>query len=317
VLVTGGAGKVGRAIVAELARAGKRVRVLSRRPPSAPLPDHVEYYVGDLGDPRAVDAAVCGAPVVIHAGAAMSGDAARNRGSTVVGTQNILAAAKQFGCKRLVHVSSLSVVNWAGSDRGAPVDEDAADEPHAALRGLYTQSKLEAERLVRAAAAAGEVDAVILRPGQIWGGDIPLMTPAVARRIGSINLVLGDGHLQLPLVHVDDVVRAVLDSISAQVSSGTIVQLVSPSRFTQNDVIKVCDPRRVTLRVPRALVFGLGWFSERLLGLLGRASPFSVYRLKSALPRMQFRSDRAQRLLGWTVRADERQAMAAEAMRVR
>src|SRR5205823_2802878 len=86
VLVTGGAGKLGRAIVAELAAAGRRVRVLSRRPPMGPLPVGVEYIVGDLGDPRAVDLAVAGASAVVHAGAAMSGDADRNRGSTVVGT---------------------------------------------------------------------------------------------------------------------------------------------------------------------------------------------------------------------------------------
>src|SRR5262249_46079950 len=48
VLVTGGAGKLGRAIVAELARSERRVRVLSRRPPAGPLADGVEYFVGDL-----------------------------------------------------------------------------------------------------------------------------------------------------------------------------------------------------------------------------------------------------------------------------
>jgi 2-alkyl-3-oxoalkanoate reductase len=130
-------------------------------------------------------------------------------------------------------------------------------------------------------------------------------------------LVLGNGRLQLPLVHVDDVVQAVLHSITASVASGTIVQLVSPSRFTQNDVLRVCKRGGVTLRLPRVLVFALGWLSERMLGLLGRASPFSVYRLKSALARIQFDSDRAQRLLGWTVRVDERQAMSSEASRVR
>jgi len=143
------------------------------------------------------------------------------------------------------------------------------------------------------------------------------MTAAVARRAGPINLMLGNGQLRLPLVHVDDVVRAVLESIPAAVPSGTIVQLVSPSRFTQNDVMKVCKPGSLTLRLPRALVFGLGWLSERMLGWVGRASPFSVYRLRSALARVHFESDRAQRLLGWTVQVDEKQEMASEAFRGR
>jgi nucleoside-diphosphate-sugar epimerase len=317
VLVTGGAGKLGRVIVAELARAGRRVRVLSRRPPAGPLASGVEYFVGDLGDPLAVDAAVAGAATVIHAGAAMSGDADRNRGGTVIGTQNVLTAVERHECGKLVHISSLSVVDWAGSDRGGPVNEDAADEPHADLRGLYTRSKLDAEKLVRAAAASGKVNAIILRPGQIWGGDQPLMTAAVARRAGPVNLMLGNGQLRLPLVHVEDVVRAVLESISASAPSGTIIQLVSPSRFTQNDVLRICKPGGLTLRLPRPLVFGLGWLSERMLGWVGRTSPFGVYRLRSALARICFESDRAQRVLGWTVQVDERQAMANEALRGR
>ena len=104
--------------------------------------------------------------------------------------------------------------------------------------------------------------------------------------------------------------------ISAPVAAGTIVQLVSPSRFTQNDVLAICKPRGITLRLPRTLVFGLGWLSERMLAWLGRQSPFSVYRLKSALARLNFESDRARLLLGWTVQVDERQKMSSEASRV-
>jgi len=316
VLVTGGAGKLGRAVVAELARCGRRVRVLSRRPPLGPLAAGVEYFVGDLGDPQAVDAAVAGADVVVHAGAAMSGDADRNRGSTVVGTQNILDAVQRHGCRRLVHISSLIIVDWAGNDRAGPVNEDAPYEPHPELRGLYTQSKLESERLVRAAVASSKVDVVILRPGQIWGGDQPLMTDVVARRAGLFNIVLGNGQLRLPLVHVEDVVQAVLKSISAPVDSGTILQLVSPWPVTQNDVLKLCNPGGITLRLPRWLVFGLGWLSERVLGWLGRKSPFSVYRIRSALARFHFDSDRAQRMLNWTARVDARQQAVSAAPRV-
>jgi len=143
-----------------------RVRRVSTQPPDR----DEEHRPAWLAPAFAGAAALAGAAAVVHAGAAMSGDADRNRGSTIVGTQNVLAAAQRHGCKRLVHISSLSVVDWAGNDRGGPMTEDIGDEPHAELRGVYTQSKLEAERLVRAAAASRKVDAVILRPGQIWGG---------------------------------------------------------------------------------------------------------------------------------------------------
>ena len=55
--------------------------------------------------------------------------------------------------KQLVHISSMSVVDWAGSAGNGAVAEDANLEPRADERGAYTRAKLEAERLVVAAAA--------------------------------------------------------------------------------------------------------------------------------------------------------------------
>jgi nucleoside-diphosphate-sugar epimerase len=196
-------------------------------------------------------------------------------------------------------VSSLSVVDWAGNDNRDPVDERTAYEPRPDQRGYYTQSKLEAERLVRNAAEAGRIEAVILRPGQIFGRAQPVLTPAVSRRVGGLNLVLGDGTLRLPLVHVDDVVAAVMLSLDARVASGTVLQIVDPGRFTQNDVLRICRPPGMVVRLPRPVVFALGWLSEKLLGLLGRQSPFAVYRLRSALARLEFDSTAAQDALGW------------------
>jgi predicted dehydrogenase/nucleoside-diphosphate-sugar epimerase len=299
VLVTGGSGKLGSATVAALLARGKRVRVLARRPPSGPLPEGLEYVVGDLGDPADVDRAMRGTASVVHAGAAMSGDWNRFYGATVVGTQNVIAAAERFGVRRFVHVSSLSVVDWAGSDGRSAIDESAPYEPRAELRGAYTRSKLESEQLVIAAAQAGKIHAVILRPGQIFGRRQPVLTAAICRRVGPINLVLGDGRLQLPLVYVDDVVAAIVKALEVEVESGTIVQLVDPARLTQSDVLRICRPGGATIRLPRPLVFALGRFSEAALGLLGRQSPFGVYRLRSALARVDFRSEAARRVLGW------------------
>jgi predicted dehydrogenase/nucleoside-diphosphate-sugar epimerase len=315
VLVTGGSGKLGSATVDALLALGKRVRVLARRPPSGPLPRGLEYVVGDLGDPNDVDRAMRGAASVVHAGAAMTGDRNRFHGATVVGTQNVLAAAQRFGVRRLVHVSSLSVVDWAGSDGRSGLDESTPYEPRAELRGAYTQSKLEAEQLVLAAARAGKIQALILRPGQIFGRRLPVLTAAVCRKVGPVNLVLGDGRVQLPLVHVDDVVAAIIKALEVEVESGTVVQLVDPARLTQNDVLRICGPDRATLRLPRPLVFALGRLSEVALGMLGRQSPFGVYRLRSGLARVDFRSEAARRVLGWEPAVDLETRLAETATR--
>ncbi len=63
------------------------------------------------------------------------------------------------------------------------------------------------------------------------------------------------------------------------------------------------------MRVPRPLVFALGKLSEYPLGALGRQSPVAVYRLKSALARLRYDSDRAHTLLGWQPRVGVREGI--------
>ncbi|MBA3539566.1 MAG: NAD-dependent epimerase/dehydratase family protein, partial [Deltaproteobacteria bacterium] len=181
-LVTGASGNVGKATVKRLLADGHRVRVMVRRIPEQPLPN-VEYCFGNLGDRDAVDRAVQGAEVVIHLGAATKGGWPEHKVGTVIGTQNVLHACQKYGTKQLVYISSMSVVDWAGSVGKGSVTEAAELEPRPDERGAYTRAKLEAERLVVAAAAQG-LPCVILRPGQIFGGGIPLINGAVARNAG-------------------------------------------------------------------------------------------------------------------------------------
>jgi nucleoside-diphosphate-sugar epimerase len=192
----------------------------------------------------------------------------------------------------------MSVIDWAGSAGNGPVSEAANLEPRPGERGDYTRAKLEAERLVVDAAAKG-LPAVILRPGQIFGGGIPLINGAVARSAGGRWLVLGDGKLELPLVYIDDVVDAIMASITRKLTRGEVIQIIDPDHLTQEDVLGLAGGTRPIIRVPRPFVFALGKLSEYPLGALGRQSPVAVYRLKSALARLHYESDRAVQLLGW------------------
>lgn len=306
-LVTGASGSVGKAVVKRLRADGHRVRVFQRRMPAKPQ-DGLEYAFGNLGDPAAVDRAVKGAEIVIHCGAAMKGGWLEHKGGTVVGTQNVIDACTKHGVKQLVHVSSMSVIDWAGSVDKGPVREDAGLEPRADERGAYTRAKLEAEQLVVAAAAKG-LPAVILRPGQIFGGGIPLITGAVARNAGGRWLILGDGKLELPLVYMDDVVDAILLAIKAKLTHGELFQIIDPEHLTQEDVLGIAGGPRPILRVPRAIVFALGKLSEIPLGALGKPSPIARYRLESALARLHYESDHAANHLGWTPKVGVREGI--------
>jgi nucleoside-diphosphate-sugar epimerase len=306
-VVTGASGSVGTAVVNRLRADGHRVRAFVRRIPETPQ-DGVEYVFGNLGDPVAVDTAVTGADIVIHVGAATTGGWPDHKGSTVVGTQNVIDACTKSGVTQLVHISSMSVIDWAGSSGNGPVSEAANLEPRPDERGAYTRAKLEAERLVSAAVERG-LPAVILRPGQIFGGGIPLINGAVARDAGGRWLVLGDGKLELPLVYIDDVVDAIMTSIRKRLVGGEIFQIIDPEHLTQDDVLGLAGGTKPVIRVPRPIVFALGKLSELPLGAIGRQSPIGVYRLKSALARLHYESDRAATVLGWQPRVGVREGI--------
>jgi predicted dehydrogenase/nucleoside-diphosphate-sugar epimerase len=305
-VVTGASGSLGKAVVDRLLADGHRVRVFQRKMPVTAR-EGVEYVFGNLGDPKAVDKAIRGAEVVIHCGAAMKGGWPEHKGGTVVGTQNVIDACKKYEVRQLVHVSSMSVVDWAGNS-DTNVDEGAAVEPRPDERGAYTRAKLEAEKLVRDAAAGG-FPAVILRPGQIFGGGIPLINGAVARNAGGRWLVLGDGTIELPLVYIDDVVDAVMRSVQKRLVSGEVIQLIDPEKLTQTDVLALAGENKPLIKVPRAVVFALGKLSELPLGALGKPSPIALYRLKSALSRMHYGSDVAKNILGWAPRVGVREGI--------
>jgi predicted dehydrogenase/nucleoside-diphosphate-sugar epimerase len=310
ILVTGASGSLGSAVVKRLLADGKKLRLFVRRIPERPIPG-VEYCFGNLGDPVAVDRAVRGAETVIHVGASMKGGWPEHLGGTVVGTQNVIDACKKHGIKQLVHISSMSVVDWAGSSGIPAVAENAALEPRADERGAYTRAKLEAERKVSEAAKQG-LPCVILRPGQIFGGGIPLVNGAVARRAGGKWLVLGDGRLELPLVYIDDVVDAIVAAMDKKLTKGEIIHIIDDAQLTQTDVLGLAGGGAKVIKVPRNVVFALGKLSELPLGALGRPSPIALYRLQSALARLHCESDRAKTLLGWQPRVGVREGIRRE-----
>ena len=306
-LVTGATGSLGKAVVKRLVEAGHQVRVFQRRSPDQPQPG-LEYAVGDLADAAAVERAVTGVEIVIHCGAAMKGSWEEHRRGTVDGTQNVIDAATQHGVKQVVYISSMSVVDWAGTAGKGPVTEAASTEPRAEERGAYTRAKLEAEQRVIAAAKRG-LPVVILRPGQIFGGGIPLINGAVARNVAGRWLVLGDGKLELPLVYIDDVVDAIMAAIEKKLTGGELFQIIDPDHLTQDDVLDLAGGKKPVLRVPRSLVFALGKLSELPMRALGKTSPISSYRLQSALARLRYDSDRAERALGWKPRVGVREGI--------
>jgi len=306
-LVTGAAGFLGRAVVAALLARGKSVRVLVRNPASAAaFGDGVQVLVGDLGDPRAVDFAVAGARQVFHVGAAMRGSPRAFEAGTVWGTRNVVDACTKHATERLVYVSSLSVLDHAGRDPQASVNEQSALEPEAQRRGAYTQTKLAAENLVQGAIRQRGLRAVIIRPGQIFGPGAERVTPNGTIAIAGRWIAVGEPSQTLPLVYLDDVVDALLLAADSARALGHTINVVDPATITQGAYLERVKARLGgELKVSRVST-GFFMFVARGVELLGkllkREVPLTRYRVRSLRPLANFDLGAARNLLGWEPR---------------
>ena len=312
VLVTGAHGMLGQALVRRLREFPEPLRLAMRRPPEKPPGGGVEFVFGDLGDPEFVDRAVEGTDVVFHLGAAMRGGLAEFTSGTVWGTRNIVDACERHGVRRLVHVSSMTVLHNAGHLPDAPVTESFPYEPHASWRGLYTQTKLEAEKTVLQAVEENRIHAVVLRPGQIYGPGAEKAPPAGTITVGDRWLVVGSGSRYVPLVYVDNVVDALLLAAQEDLPNGSIFQLVDPDGIRQKEYVewvkRAGRPVRVWY-VPAWVLKCAGGVVVGLAKILRRPPPLSPYRVKSIVPLWPCYCTAAHTKLGWKPRYSLQEGM--------
>jgi nucleoside-diphosphate-sugar epimerase len=313
VLVTGPNGFLGSALLRRLRESGEPIRLLLRRPTKRFTGNsniHVVY--GDLGDPAAVDRAVAGVEVVYHVGAAMKGGPADFERGTIWGTRNVIESCIRHGVKRLVYVSSMSVLDQAGHKPGTPVDEKSSLEPHADKRGLYTQTKLAAEQMVLDAVKEKGLPAVLLRPGQIFGPGAEKVAPAGTIGLGGRWVIVGSGNLPLPLVYVDDVVDALL-AAEKKGKPGEIFQLVDPCRVTQKEYAALAQRKLGNqLRVQhmsKPVLMMLATGVEVLEKLLKRPLPLSRYRVRSLRPLWPCDCSAAEAELEWYPRVGAKEGL--------
>ena len=303
ILVTGAGGFLGGTLLRRLVQDGATVRAAVRRIPKTQLPG-VDYASGDLGDPEYVDTLVTGVDTVFHVGAAMKGSAADFQRGTVIGTRNVIDACLKHGVKRVVYVSSLSVLEHAVRHPGK-VTEAWPLEPHADRRGAYTQTKLDAEQMVLDAARDRGLPAFAIRPGVIFGPGVEPSSPAGSFGMFGRWIVVGRGSLPLPLVYVDDVVDALLLGASRPGLEGKLVNLVDPARVTQREFIRMAHASKPYIKasyVPKPILMMAAIGIEALGRVLKRSVPLSRYRIRSIRPLSDFDQTAAQQQLGWTPR---------------
>jgi len=291
--VTGGGGFLGGAIVRALLARGTEVCSFSRGEYQGLREAGVRQFKGDLADPAAIAEAVRDTDVVFHVAAkpGIWGAYDDYHRTNVTGTQNVTAACRRHGVRKLVFTSSPSVV-FDGRDM-AGADESAPYPPR--FTAHYPRSKALAEQWVRAANDS-QLATVSLRPHLIWGpGDNHLLPRLVARANAGQLRRIGSRPTRIDTVYVDNAAEAHLlaaDRLQPGSPVAGKVYFISqdepvPTWEMVNRLLQAVGAPPVTRSVPIWLALALAWGFETAHRLTGnrtepRLTRFVVHELATS-----------------------------------
>jgi NAD dependent epimerase/dehydratase len=269
VLVTGADGFIGSHLCERLSALGARVRALALYNPQGlggwldTLPAEarrgLDLRLGDIRDGRFADKLCEGAEVVLHLAALISipysyEAPASYLETNVVGTLNLLEAARRAGVRRFVHTSTSEVY---GTPESVPIREShplQAQSPYAA-------SKIGADQLALSFFRSFGTPVMVLRPFNTYGPrqSTRAVLPTILTQLlqGSSQIALGRLDPRRDLTYVSDTVEGFVQAALASGVEGETIHLGTGEALAVGDLVGLCcqvlgvkasvrtDPRRL------------------------------------------------------------------------
>ncbi len=307
VLVTGGAGTIGAAVVRRLLRDPDwEVRVSDQRPAPQWMREGCEVHTGDLRSPQEARAAAKGCTHVIHLAAIVGGIANFHRlPYTLTEVNNalynaVIGAALEGRVERFTYVSSSMVFERATQ---FPTREDhLPDCP--VPQSAYGFSKLTGEVYCRAACEEHGLTYTICRPFNAYGpGELPDAEPGIAHAVPDLLRkslarmrplpIFGTGEHTRTLTHADDIADGIVCAMAHPAAAGEDFNISAREELTVAEIARLCweaagnEPAELEL--------------EHLPSF-----PVDVVRRWPSV-------EKAERLLGWKARIGVREGIAATA----
>ena len=328
IFVTGATGFLGRHVVAEAVARGHHVVALVRPSSStAPLAAAIEtgrvtLVVGDLGSPD-LATHLEGCDVLVHLAAVKGGDFLARFAGTVIGTEQVLAAATDAGVTHLVAMSTFSVYDYGARPAGSRFDESFPVIADPVGRDEYAETKLYQDELYAEFGSTTGNHMVVLRPGMIYGRD-QLWHPLLGGELGPIELRVGFTG-RPPITYVENTADAVVaaaerlvDPTTGSELDGEVINIVDDDLPTQRDyasqVAAVSTvPRAIPVPRPamRALASMAAMINQRAFD--GRAKLPSIMlpdQVDARFKPFDYDNSKAKRRLGWSPRFTLSEAIA-------
>jgi nucleoside-diphosphate-sugar epimerase len=313
--ITGATGFVGGHLAESCVARGCTVSTIARATSNTALLERLgaTIHQGDLSDSGLVQRALEGADVVVHCAAKVGdwGPVEDYRAVNVHALRNLLEACKGRSLRRFVHLSTLGVYaarHHYGTDETEPLPARHIDG--------YTQTKVEAERLVLDYFRSYGVPAVVLRPGVIYGPRDRTVVPRLIELLRTRQLrYLGGGKGAFNCIYVGNLVETIFLAVEQPKALGQVYNLtdgefVSKRRFIEaiTSGLGLEKPKR---SLPLWLARMVAWYMERRARRSGaREAPrLTQARLKLFGLNLDFSIDKAKRELGYRPRTPFDQAI--------
>lgn len=302
ILVTGGTGFTGTALVKRLLHEGHSVVALDYKPgleAEALRTLGAEVRIGSVTDRDAVDRAMTGVELVYHLAAAFRELDVPQRHYDEVnvgGTRIVLEAAVRHGARRFVYCSTCGV---HGNIDRPPADETAPIQP----ADYYQRTKYQAEPIVKEFHARG-LPSVILRPAAIYGPGDPERFFLIFKRVakGWFPMV-GSGRTFYHPLYIDNLVDAFLRVMTPGVGDGREYLIADEHYYPIIDIVRAVG-RALEIdvkirRVPVWPVLVAGHVCEAVCKPLGIAPPIFPRRVDWYRQNRAFDIGRAKREIGY------------------
>ncbi|MBT6593669.1 MAG: NAD(P)-dependent oxidoreductase [Porticoccaceae bacterium] len=254
---------------------------------------------GDIGNPESIAELLSQCDVIIHTAALVSNalsDADMWR-VNVQATANLIAAAEKYNVRRFVQLSS--IVAYGNSAAG----ELCEDHPVHADGGSYVLTKLASEHAVLAAHAKGNIEIVIIRPGDVYGpGSRPwLILPLEAILKGQFMLPeKGEGFFRP--TYIDDLIRGIALAVAAPAANGEIFNLSCQGYMSSKDFFSHHYSwlnKKGPMLVSTRLAMIAAAVATKLADLTGGVNEASTATVAQLSTKSWFSIEKAQRILGW------------------
>ena len=268
VLITGATGFIGLALCRRLIEENFDVRVLLRDPAKIKLlPSSLQAVpaLGDLYDQQSLVEACAGVDTILHlAGVAHVSSTTKDDDTNVVGSENLLKAALQKKVRRIVFLSS-SLANAAAANSGDITS--------------YGKGKRTTELLLLEAADRGQIEALILRPVNVYGvkmkGNIASMISMIHRgRLPRLPALSS----KISLLGVEDLASAIL--LAANSDQASRIYTVTdgqdyPIAAIEEAIYRCLGKRLPRWRTPAVILYAAAVLAGVVARLRGRDTGIS------------------------------------------